>query len=204
MSRFYVAALAGRSGAGKSFASAYLEKKGVPVVDGDDVARAVVGPGSPCLAALVREFSADILLEDGSLNRRLLGERCFADADKKRRLDEITHPFIIERMLDRFDELHEKGYAYCLVEAPALIESGLYAVCDRIILVTAGEDVLVGRIMARDGLSREQAQTRVRAQMAEDAVRKLSDAVVENTGTPEEFCKKLDELKVQLDIWFKK
>lgn len=202
MNKFYVAALAGRSGSGKSFASDYLEAAGVPVVDGDDVARDVVRPGRPCLEQLVRTFSKSILNEDGTLNRRLLGSICFADPEKKKKLDEITHPYIIDRMTELFEDLHARGYRYCLVEAPALVESGLYAVCDRTILITADEDRILRRIIERDGLTEEQARNRIRGQVPDSEIAKLCDAVIENNGTTQEFCRKLDDLKAQLDQWF--
>ncbi|MEA4911548.1 MAG: dephospho-CoA kinase [Oscillospiraceae bacterium] len=202
MSRFYVAALTGRSGSGKSFAAAYLRALGVPVIDGDDVAREVVEPGKPCLAQLVRAFSDRILKPDGSLNRRMLGDICFADAKKKKKLDEITHPHIIERMTELFEQLHEEGYRYCLVEAPALVESGLYALCDRTILVRAQDEIMLRRIVERDKLTTEQARSRIDSQIADGELAALADIVLENNGTTEEFCGKLDALKTQLDRWF--
>ena len=123
MKRFYVAALTGRSGSGKSYASEYLRTKGIPTVDGDLVAREVVKPGEKCLRELVRAFGEEILFPDGTLNRRMLGDLCFSDPKKKEKLDEITHPCIIERMLELFEQLRKQGYRYSLVEAAAVIES---------------------------------------------------------------------------------
>ena len=94
MSGFFVAALTGRSGAGKSLASVFLAEHGVPVLDGDKVARQVVEPGEPCLRELAEVFGRDILFEDGTLNRRKLGSICFADPEKKKTLNAITHPLI--------------------------------------------------------------------------------------------------------------
>ncbi|MEG1269532.1 MAG: dephospho-CoA kinase [Oscillospiraceae bacterium] len=202
MSKFYVAALTGRSGSGKSYASEYLAKRGIPTIDSDVVAREVVGVGSRCLKELVRCFGADILQQDGSLNRKLLGDLCFSDQRKKDKLDEITHPRIIEKLLDDFDELRRQGHKYCLVEAAAVIESGLYAVCDRLIMITSDEKSQIDRIILRDGLTLEQAQTRLNAQVKEDELRGICDVVIENNGTLEQFNKKLDELATQLEDWF--
>ncbi len=202
MSKFYVVALTGRSGTGKSFASEYLAKLGVPIIDGDDVAREVVEKGMPCLNALVKEFSKDILNEDETLNRRKLADICFPDPKKKRRLDDITHPYIIKRMVEYFDVLHENGERYCVVEAAALIESGLYAVCDKTIMVTADEDKIIKRIMKRDGLTMQQAKNRIDGQMNEDAVKQVSEIIITNNASKEEFCAKLKQVKNQLDIWF--
>jgi dephospho-CoA kinase len=174
----------------------------VPIIDGDDVAREVVEKGMPCLDALVKEFSDEILNEDGTLNRRKLADICFPDPKKKRRLDEITHPYIIKRMVEYFDVLHESGEKYCVVEAAALIESGLYAVCDKTIMVTADEEKIIKRIMKRDGLTMQQAQSRIDGQMDEEAVKQVSEVIITNNATKEEFCAKLKQVKSQLDSWF--
>lgn len=203
MSKFYVAALTGQSGTGKSFASDYLATKEIPVIDGDVVAREVVFPGSRCLRELVAEFGDGILREDGTLNRRKLADISFSDPKKKARLDAITHPHIIERMLNQFDQLHANGHKYCLVEAAALVESGLYANCDKIILVTADRERQIERIMLRDELTREEAETRIGAQVDDSLVRSLADYEIENNGTIEAFLEKLDKLKELLDDWFK-
>ncbi len=202
MKRFYVAALTGRSGSGKSYASEYLRTKGIPTVDGDLVAREVVKPGEKCLRELVRAFGEEILFPDGTLNRRMLGDLCFSDPKKKEKLDEITHPCIIERMLELFEQLRKQGYRYSLVEAAAVIESGLYAVCDKLIMITSDRESQIARIMRRDQLSREQAQTRIDAQIREDELRRLCDVVIVNDGSIEDFNKKLDSLAVQLEEWF--
>lgn len=202
MKKFYVAALTGRSGSGKSVASQYLSQKGVSVIDGDVVAREVVAVGEPCLDELVRAFSRDILNPDGTLNRRYLGDLCFADPKKKKKLDAITHPYIIDRSQEYFDEQKRLGAHYCVVEAGALIESGLYAWCDKTIMVTADEDKEIERICKRDSLTEEQAKRRLQAQMHPDEIQDLCDVILTNNGTLAEFYAKLDELHRQMDAWF--
>jgi dephospho-CoA kinase len=201
--KFYVAALTGRSGTGKSYASEYLAKKGVATIDGDKVSRMVVEPGSRCLEELVKAFSDSILLEDGSLNRRKLGDMVFSDKSKKKTLNRIIHPHIIERLLSMFDALKEQGEAYCVVEAGALVESGLYAVCDKIVMITADESRQIQRIMARDKITEQQAITRLHAQLSVDEVKDLCDVIIANNGTIAEFESKLDILAGQLNAWFK-
>ncbi|MEG0832746.1 MAG: dephospho-CoA kinase [Oscillospiraceae bacterium] len=200
---FYVAALTGRSGTGKSLASDYLkDKKNIPVIDGDKVARDVVERGSPCLKDLVEEFSNSILNSDGSLNRRLLADICFSDERKKQRLDEISHPYIIAGILDLFDKLHSEHHRFCVVEAAALIESGLYANCDKIILISSDEQRQIERIMERDNITQAQAKTRINAQTSEEVVRAMCDEEIKNNGTVEEFFAQLDVLCEKFDKWF--
>ena len=202
MSKFYVAALTGSSGTGKSYASDYLFAKGIPVIDGDVVAREVVEPGSRCLRELVSEFGEEILNENGTLHRRKLAELSFSNPKRKAKLDSITHPRIIERTLERFDELHKEGYSYCIVEAAALIESGFYANCDKIILIRSTLDKQIERIVNRDSITEKEARTRISAQVSDTLIRSLADYEIENNGSLDAFEKKLDELAVLFDGWF--
>lgn len=194
--------MTGRSGTGKSYAAGYLHKLGIAVIDGDAVAREVVEPGQAALTALEKAFGPDIIQIDGTLDRRRLADIAFADPDQKRLLDKTIHPFIIDRLLQMFDDMKNEGIPYCIVEAGALVESGLYAVCDRIILITADEQTAIDRIMRRDGITHEQARTRLAAQMSEAEVREICDVMLSNDGTLREFEDKLDVLARQLDSWF--
>ncbi|MEG0750610.1 MAG: dephospho-CoA kinase [Oscillospiraceae bacterium] len=202
MRKFYVAALTGRSGSGKSYASGYLRAKGIPVIDGDAVAREVVRTGSGTLKELVRAFGSGILKDNGSLNRRALADMCFADEKKKKKLNSITHPAIIEKLTEDFERLSSEGHRYCLVEAAALVESGLYAVCDRTIMITSNEKLEIARIVSRDGITAAQAKTRLDAQLRPDEVRALCDVELTNDGDLSQFDKKLDVLAEQLNEWF--
>ncbi len=203
MRRFYVVALAGGSGSGKSYIGKRLAEQGISVIDSDKTARDAVKKGSRCLKALVREFSDIILLEDGSLNRKKLGEICFADEKLKNRLNEITHPYIIDLLTTEFENLHRLGEHFCVVEIPALIESGLYAVCDKIVLVTAPFETKVERITVRDGLSREQAVQRLISQVPDREIAPLCDLVIENDGTLCSLDKKIDALSDTIKVWFR-
>jgi len=202
MSRFYVAAITGRSGSGKSYASEYLANAGVPVIDGDVVARQVVQKGSRCLQELTKAFGKEILQEDGSLNRQLLAEICFSNPDDRDRLNRITHPHIIKVITKEFDNLREQGKGYCVVEAAALVESGLYSICDKVIMITSLEQLQIQRIMKRDSITEQQARTRLSSQLASDEVKNICDMIISNNGTLEEFNSKLDMLAKQLDTWF--
>lgn len=202
MKRPFVAALTGGSGAGKSLAAGYLSSKGVPVIDGDDIARKVVVPGSRCLSLLVDEFSSDILFEDGSLNRKKLGAMCFSDSGKRERLNAIIHPFIIEDLKESVEALHGEGFRYCVVQAPALLESGLHTFCDRVILITAGQNLQIARISKRDGISEEDAKARLDAQAGDERLREIADVEIVNDGSKAEFLAKTEELLQLFSEWF--
>ncbi len=202
MNTFYVAALTGQSGTGKSYASRYLAQNGIAIIDGDIVAREVVTPNSDCLLRLIEEFSVEILNPDGTLNRRHLAKICFSDPEKKILLDTITHPFIIKEIIKKFDVLQQEGHRFCVIEAAALIESGLYTSCDKIIMIKAEREQKISRIMERDSITREQAETRISAQLDEDLIEKLSHEVIENNGDRQQFNQQLDGLIVKLNKWF--
>ena len=201
MSAPLVVALTGQSGSGKSQVGRILASRGVPVVDSDRTARDVVQPGTPCLAALAAEFSDDILLPDGSLDRKKLGALCFADDRRRRRLNEITHPHILAALKADFERLGREGHRLVVVEAPALFESGLDRLCGRIVLVTAPHDDKLGRIVARDSLTREGAVQRLAGQYPEVETAKRADYILDNSGTLEELEDAADTLLRQLSAW---
>jgi dephospho-CoA kinase len=168
--------LTGQTGAGKSTAAGILAGLGCGVIDGDALAREAVLPGSPVLAALAQRFGHDIINSDGTLNRGLLASRAFADETARRALNAITHPAITALAAQRAEALC--GSRAIVVDAAALLESALAALCDHIIVITAPEALRLRRILARDGLTPEAAQTRVRAQRKMDY---HGHTIIENT-----------------------
>ena len=163
MGKLFVLGLTGPSGAGKSLAARHLELRGFSHVDADRVARAVVEPGSPCLKALASAFGAEIVRDDGSLDRKKLGELAFGGG-KVAQLNDITHPFIKSEIESKLAALESDGVRFAVLDAPALFESGANLLCDRVMAVMAGRELRILRVMARDDISREQAQTRIDAQ----------------------------------------
>lgn len=174
---------------------------GIPAVDGDRISREVVTPGSDCLRELADEFGGGILNNDGTLNRRLLADICFSDADKKRKLDRITHPYIIRVMLAEFERLKDEGHGVCVVEAPALIESGLLCYCDKVVLVSADAEKQEERIISRDGLTEKQAKSRLNAQLTKHDLGGIADYEITNNGSMREFEKQLDKLVELIEQW---
>ncbi|MCL2106181.1 MAG: dephospho-CoA kinase [Oscillospiraceae bacterium] len=162
-SSFYFIGLAGKSGAGKSEAARLLREMGCAVLDGDQLAREATLPGSPVLKELAEAFGADILRGDGSLDRALLAERAFRSEEKRRILNDITHPAIAELMEERVRALPEDTPAV-VIDAAALHESEYAARCDRLLILTAPEETCLRRILAREGISGEAARRRLAAQ----------------------------------------
>lgn len=158
----FIIGLTGPTGSGKSTFAAMLGARGFYVADGDRVAREIVQSGSPLLPRLAEAFGADILLPDGSLDRRLTAQRAFSTPEGVRTLNALMHPEI-ERVI--FDEIAQHPECRgAVIDAAALIESGIADKCDLLAAVLAPRETRLMRIMQRDGLTHEQAETRMRAQ----------------------------------------
>ncbi|HXG04984.1 MAG TPA: dephospho-CoA kinase [Candidatus Binatia bacterium] len=180
---FLLVGLTGGIATGKSTVSALLRALGCVVIDADQLARDVVEPGQPALEAIRREFGPEVIRPDGTLDRPRLGAIVFADGARRRRLEEITHPAIRRRFLDHLERLAAEGYRGIVVfDAPVMIESGSHRMMDRLVVVVAGEETQIARLMARDGLSREEALRRVRSQMPVSEKARLAHYVIDNSG----------------------
>jgi dephospho-CoA kinase len=177
----YRVALTGGIASGKSTVADLFAELGVPVIDTDRIAREVVEPGRPALAAVVEAFGHGVLAADGSLDRRHLRERVFADPADRRRLETILHPAIRAEM-ER--QSQAAAGAYQLLVIPLLAEGGRRDHVDRVLLVDAPESTQIERLIRRDGVAREQAEAALRAQASRAQRRAIADDVLENTGEP--------------------
>ena len=171
--------LTGQTGAGKSTVSRFLEQKGIAVIDCDKVARKVTEKGSLVLSELKNAFGDDIILADGSLNRRELAIRAFENPQKTEVLNSITHPAILDAIKN---EIKAYGDKTVVLDAPTLIESGAHLLCDKIVAVVAPMDVRKERILSRDSISAAEAEKRMSAQKDDDFYAQYSDALIYNNG----------------------
>jgi len=174
--------LTGSIGVGKSFVSSVLAELGCRVLDADQTAREVVKPDSPALRELVATFGSQILRPDGSLDRPALGAVVFADAAQRVVLNSLLHPYIIaeqDKILGQWAADEPNGIA--VVDAALMIESGGYKRFDKLIVVHCRDEVQLERLMTRDGLSREQAEQRIAAQMPQEEKKKLADYLIDTS-----------------------
>ena len=179
MNKPFVVGVTGQTGAGKSLAVRLMAQPDWLILDADAIARKVVQPGTPCLAALVKQFSSAILREDGSLNRQVLADIAFATPQDTAALNSIVHPAVIREMNDA---LGQTKAPIVLIDAPLLFQAGLERLCDVTLAVTAPEAQRLCRICERDGISETQAKARINAQPEEEYYRKRATAVLKNDG----------------------
>jgi dephospho-CoA kinase len=182
--RFLLAGLTGGIATGKSTVSAMFAHLGCRVIDADALAREVVAPGQPAHAAIVAEFGPEVLEEDGVLDRKRLGAIVFADAERRRRLEAITHPAIRRRQQRLLSALEEEAYEGIVIwDAALLIESGGAAHVDRVVVVVTDEATELSRLMGRDGVGEDEARQRIRAQMPVAEKARRAHYVIDNGGS---------------------
>lgn len=174
--------ITGGSGCGKTTVSEYLRKAGIPVIDADQAAREVVMARQPALEKIKAEFGTGVILPDGNLDRHALGDLVFRDEKKLEKLNEITHPYITERIEEWIQK--QTGTAVG-IDAAALLESGIEY--DRLLVVLADARLRRKRIEMRDKLTREQATDRIRAQKADSYYAQHADFIIYNNGKQEEL-----------------
>ena len=187
--------LTGQSGAGKGVVASLFAQHGIPAVDADAVYHELLIPPAPCLDELRAEFSDAILNADGTLNRPALSALVFAPTDegkaRLRRLNEITHRYVIEQTVAMLEEYEKSGCRAAIIDAPLLIEAGLHRKCDHVIALLADREVRVARLLERDRLSVEQISARLDAQRDASFYMEHADMLIYNNGT-------IDELKASV------
>lgn len=178
-----VIGLTGGIASGKSTVSAYLRELNAPVVDADAIVREVQQPGSSVLAAIREKFGSEVILPDGSLDRPALGRIIFSDPERRRHLESIVHPAVRERMWAEVERYRREGHPAVVLDIPLLLEGGLDRTVDQVWLVYVDRETQLARLIARDGLSAEEAAQRMAAQMDLELKRSRSHVIIDNRGT---------------------
>lgn len=175
--------LTGGIATGKSTVSQMLERRGAALVDADRIAREVVEPGQAPLRQIAERFGQAVLNEDGTLNRRKLGQIVFSDEAERKALEAITHPAIRALMRERMERLEaEKPDRLVVVDVPLLFESKLQSLFEQVLVVYVPRSVQLARLMERDGLAEEEARKRLDAQMDIEDKKRLADYVIDNSS----------------------
>lgn len=190
--------ITGAIGSGKSTVSHLLRKRGYPVIDLDDIAKEVLKE-KEVEEALLRAFGNEIM-EDGGISRKRLAERVFSDREGLELLESITHPRIVERLLERLKELEVVGEDVVFVEAPLLFETKSESLFNKIIVVYAREEEILKR-MEKRGFSQDETLRRLSAQLPIEAKVKNADYVIENTGRIEDLEGEIRNLEKKIEEW---
>jgi dephospho-CoA kinase len=187
----FLVGLTGGIGSGKSTVAASFRARGWPVIDADAVAREIVEPGEPALAALADRFGADILRPDGSLDRPALARVAFADDAARADLDRLTHPAIAARIAERLAVLGAADGGpdplIAVVDHPLLIETGQVGRFDEVVVVVADEETRLERLVRDRGLDAGDVRARMRAQVDDTARRSAATHLLVNEGSLDEL-----------------
>ncbi|MGE6759591.1 dephospho-CoA kinase [Corallococcus interemptor] len=180
----HVFGLTGGISSGKSTVSRMLRELGARVLDADVLAREAVEPGTPGLQRINERFPG-VVGPDGRLDRVKLGAHIFANAEERAALNAIVHPEVRALFLQKLQALEAEGVTHAVYDVPLLIETGLHQAMAGVAVVWVPRGVQKARLMARDGLTADQAEARLAAQMPLDDKRAHATWVIDNSGTPE-------------------
>ncbi len=176
-----------------------LESYGAVLIDADHIAREVVEPGTPGMAAVVAEFGEQVLRPDGWLDRDRLGEIVFADSERRERLNQIVHPLVGQRSQELFEAA--PADAVVVYDVPLLVENDLAGLYDVVVVVDASPDTQVERLQRARGMAEEQARQRIAAQADRARRLEVADVVIDNDGPLDMLDDEVGELWDELHAW---
>ena len=186
--------LTGGIASGKSTVLTYFKDKGIPYIDADIVAREVVEPSTEGLEAIVDAFGSNVLHDDGTLNREVLGAIVFHNEEKRRQLNDCLKEHIRNRIMELTAHYESNYTAVLIYDIPLLIEGEWYTMMDEVWLVYVNESIQIERLMSRNRFSKEDALARIKSQMRLDDKRSFADLIIDNSGTPQALTAQLDTI----------
>lgn len=190
--------ITGGVGSGKTVVCDYLAQAGVTVVSTDQLAKKAVMPGMPAFDKIVCYFGHDILLEDGTLDRKKLRNLITEDKEKKAMLEQFVHPEVFAQMAEAYAAAQKRQEPLMAVEVPLLFETGMASFFDYILTVTVNTNLRIQRLIDRDHVTREEAMALMEIQMPEEEKIRRSDFVIENNGSLEDTRLRVDAFYNQL------
>ena len=177
-----VLGLTGNIGCGKSSVSTIFMENNIKVVDADIVARQIFDDKN-LLNEVFSTFGKSIRNQDGSLNRRALGNIVFNDDEKLILLNNLTHPKIKQKILSKVEEYKNQGEKIVVIDAALLIEDDYIPYIQKLILITCRKEIQINRIIARDNCTKEEAISRINSQMSQENKAKFADCIIDNSGS---------------------
>ena len=201
-SNLIIVGLTGGIASGKSTVATFFRKSGMPVIDADQLARMVMEPDTETYRRVVALFGDDILNEDGTVDRQVLGGKVFDNPEARAKLDAVTHPAIAETARQAFALVEARGEPMAIYEAALLVETGIYKGLAALTVVSCSLKTQLDRLRSRDGLTGAAAAARIAAQYPLEEKLKVADHVINTEGTlaetEKETLRVLDQLKAEL------
>jgi dephospho-CoA kinase len=188
----HIVGLTGGIGSGKTSVSTMLRDLGYQVIDADAITREVQAPGQPTLAAIIEAFGAEVLQEDGTLDRAALAARVFSDPQQLAVLNAIVHPAVGAEIDRRLDE-HRPTDAVVVLDVPLLVESGRDDL-ELLIVVDVEPEVAVRRLVDHRGFAESDARARIANQVDRQARLAKADVVIDNNGSPDDLARAVAQL----------
>jgi dephospho-CoA kinase len=185
-----VLGLTGSFGSGKSVVASMFAALGAVIIDADDIAKEVVRPETPAFQEIIEVFGSEVVGNNGALDRKRLAALVFQDAAKREALNRIVHPRVRKRELELLS--HYKNHPLVILSVPLLFENRMEHLVDRTVVVVVNEAERVRRLIEQQGLTPEEIQCRLHAQMPQEEKRKRADFVIDNSGS-------LDETRAQVE-----
>jgi len=179
----HIIGLTGGIASGKSTVSKILQDLGACIIDADKIARRIVEPGQPALSEIQAAFGRGILLADGTLDRKNLGEIVFNNSTARQRLNAITHDRIKLAIGEAVEKAAAAGYNIVVLDVPLLLEVGWQHLADTVWVVYIDRETQIARLMERDGLTGTEAMARIQSQMSLDDKKVYADTVIDNSGS---------------------
>ena len=189
--------LTGGIGSGKTTVARLLAERGAVVVDADELAREAVRPGTRAFEQVWALFGDDVITAEGELDRAGIAAIVFADEEKRRALESITHPEVFRLLADAV-EWHRDSDNVVVFDAPLIIETGFHEACDVVVVVTASEEARIERLRADRGMSPAEAAVRIAAQVGAEVREAAADVIIDNSGDLPALERQVDELWANL------
>lgn len=174
--------LTGGIGSGKSYLCNIFKEFGVVIYDADAMAKLLMIEDVSVISAIKRCFGDDSYGDDGCLNRSHLSKIIFSDGEKLKMLNSIVHPVVLNDFLSIVERSRDKGVGILMMESAILIESGFYKYMDKVIIVTASEELRISRAVKRDKISKDDVKNRILAQIADCERNKYADFIINNNN----------------------
>ena len=187
-----VIGLTGGIASGKSVVSGMLAEHGALIIDADKVGHEAYARGSGCYDAVVEAFGKDVVGADGEIDRKALGGKVFGDPALRKRLEGIVWPWMRKTMDGRLAKIRGEGTPVVVLEAAVLIEADWIEITDQVWVVIVAPEIARARVMERNGLTAEQADARIKAQLTNEERTKYAQVTIDNGGTLGDLRKRVD------------